>query len=336
MEGMRNLLPFRSASAPTSPVAALATVAAAVAVSAGIATAPTAFSAAAPASVKIVAADAETDTSAVRTVGRDVSYQGLTVRIPALGEGVQAAAQNTSGETSITVSRSVDGTVVVKTEAHKFGQADEHSEAQAAVASTARPAAAKTCTDASYALAGWKLPSFKWYYNPAGSPAAVRASAASAISAGTTGLTKACGQKSLKLVPSYGGRTSAGVQVGAAGNCTGNDGRNVIGWRAGSGRWLGMTCTYFKTIRGKKTVTGTDTALNTQYKFFTSVKSCSNAYDLQSVVLHERGHSLGLNHVSQTAHASAVMTPALSACTVGKRTLGLGDYRGLAKTYGTR
>ncbi|WP_345732999.1 matrixin family metalloprotease, partial [Cryptosporangium minutisporangium] len=74
----------------------------------------------------------------------------------------------------------------------------------------------------------------------------------------------------------------------------------------------------------------------TQYKFFTTTKNCNNAYDLQSVVLHERGHSLGLNHVSQSANASAVMTPALSACSVGKRTLGLGDYRGLAATYGTR
>ena len=333
MEGMRNLLPFRAA--PTATVAALATVVAAVAVSAGTATAPAAVNATAPtAVVKLVAADAETDLSTVVTTGSDLRYQGLTVRIPAAGEGVQAAAQSITGDISITVSRSADGSVIVKTDVHSESQADELAEAQAVNATAIRPSAAKTCKDASYALSGWKLSGFKWFYNPAGAPASVRSSAAFAIGAGTTALVKTCGQKKLKLVPSYGGATAAGVQVGAAGNCTGNDRRNVIGWRAGAGKWLGMTCTYFKTINGKKTVTGTDTALNTQYKFFTSTKNCSNAYDVQSVVLHERGHSLGLNHVSQAAHASAVMTPALSACSVGKRTLGLGDFRGLTKLYG--
>ncbi|GAA0258650.1 matrixin family metalloprotease [Cryptosporangium japonicum] len=331
---MRNLLTLRS-SAPTISIAALVATAA---VTAGIATAPAALTATAPAGPKLVAADTETDLATVAADGDTIRYQGLTVRVPAAGEGVQAAAQSTSGDISITVSRATDGSVVVKTEAHGEGEShdEEHGEAQAVNATAIRPAAAKTCKDAAYALSGWKLGSFKWYYNPAGAPASVRSSAVAAIAAGTTGLTKACGQKSLKLVPSYGGSTSAGVQVGAAGNCTGNDGRNVIGWRAGTGKWLGMTCTYFKTIKGKKTVTGTDTALNTQYKFFTATKNCSNAYDLQSVVLHERGHSLGLNHVSQAAHASAVMTPALSACSVGKRTLGLGDYKGLAAMYGTR
>ncbi|MFI5955335.1 matrixin family metalloprotease [Cryptosporangium sp. NPDC051539] len=324
------------------PVAALATVAAAVAVVAGIATPVATSTAAAPAGVTIVAGDAETTLSAVRVDGANVKFQGLTVRIPAAGEGVQAAAESTSGDLSITVSRSADGTVVVRTDKHEYAAASssqaapESHVAQAAAASTARANAAKTCTDSAYALSGWKLSSFKWYYNPAGAPAAVRAGAPASISAATTSLTRACGKKSIKLAPSYGGATAAAVQVGAAGNCTGNDGRNVIGWRAGSGRWLGMTCTYFKSINGRKTVTGTDTALNTQYKFFTSAKSCSGAYDLQSVVLHERGHSLGLNHVSQASHASAVMTPALAPCSVGKRSLGLGDYRGLAATYGVR
>jgi len=318
---MRNLL--HTASAPAFSVAALATVTAAVAVAAGIATAPATIAAASSAPAGVV------------TDGTTVRYAGLSVRVPAAGEGVQAAAQSTSGDITLTVSRTVDGAVVVKTDTHRHGQADEHGVAQAATAISTRPSAAKTCTDSAYTLSGWKLPSFTWYYNPAGTPASLAGTAASAISTATQALSTACGQKSLKLVPSYAGQTSAEAQVGTAGNCTGNDGRNVIGWRAGAGKWLGMTCTYYKTVNGRNTVTGTDTALNTQYRFFTSTANCTSAYDLQSVVLHERGHSLGLNHVDQTTHASAVMTPALSPCTAGKRTLGLGDYRGLAAMYGT-
>ena len=331
---MRTLLPLRfprmsvGAVAPTTTVAVFVAVAATVAVTAGLAAATV------PASVTLVAADAETNVSTVTTDGTNIRYQGLTVGLPAAGEGVQAAAQTTSGDLSITVSRSAAGAVVVKTDKHAHGPAEQHI-AQAANALTTRASSAKTCTDGAYALAGWKLPSFTWYYNPARTPAALSGTAAAAISAGTTALNSACGQRNLALVASYGGQTSAAAQVGAAGNCIGNDGRNVIGWVAG-GQWLGMTCTYYKTVNGAKTVTGTDTALNTRYKFFTSTANCSNAYDLQSVVLHERGHSLGLNHVDQAAHASAVMTPAISSCAAGKRTLGLGDYQGLVALYGTR
>lgn len=331
---MRNRLPLR-ATAKTSAIAALAGIAAAVTASTGIATGP-----ATPANVTLAAAGTQTSASGVVNDGRTVRYAGLAIEIPAAGAGVSAAAQSTSGDLTLTVSRNTDGTIVVTTDKHEHGTAEaqtgERGTAQAAAASSTRAAAAKTCTDSAYLLSGWKMPGFAWYYNPAGAPAAIAGSAGSAITNATVALSRTCGQRAIGLTPAFAGQTRATVQVGAAGNCTGNDGKNVIGWRAGSGRWLGMTCTYFRTANGRKTVTGTDTALNTRYRFFTSTANCSNAYDLTSVVLHERGHSLGLNHVDQNTHASAVMTPALSACSIGKRTLGLGDYRGLAALYGTR
>jgi hypothetical protein len=323
---MRNKLPFRSSTAPTtakvSALVAVTAVAAAITIAAGVGTTAT------EAGTKPA-----TTISTAKTVfndGTTVRYAGLSVRIPAAGEGVSAAAQSTSGDLSLTVTRDNAGKVVVATDKHVEGTA------QAMTATATRAAAAKTCTDGSYALSGWKDTSFTWYFNPTGAPAAIRSTAGSAITNATLALTRACGQRKIGLNPTFAGQTGTTPQIGAAGNCTGNDGKNVIGFRAGTGRWLGMTCTYFKTINGKKTVTGTDTALNTQYAFFTSTANCNNAYDLTSVVLHERGHSLGLNHVDQTTHASAVMTPALSPCTIGKRTLGLGDYRGLVALYGTR
>ena len=327
MWGMPNKLPFRSTTAPTtakvSALAAVSAVAAAIAIASGVGTIT-------EASTKPIAATVTKPATKATTDGTTVRYAGLSVRVPAAGEGVSAAAQSTSGELSLTVSRELTGKVVITTDAHAEGTA------QAMTATATRAAAAQTCTDGGYALSGWKDAGFRWYYNPAGAPAAVRSSAGSAITNATVALTRACGQKQIGLNPTFAGQTGTAPQIGAAGNCTGNDRKNVIGFRAGSGRWLGMTCTYFRTVSGKKIVTGTDTALNTQYAFFTSTARCSNAYDLTSVVLHERGHSLGLNHVNQGAHASAVMTPALAPCSIGKRTLGLGDYRGLVALYGTR
>jgi hypothetical protein len=329
--GMRNKLPFRSATAPAtatlSAFAAAAAVAAAITAASGVTTTATNTT---PTNLKLIAANPQTELTQIKNNGKTISYRGISIQIPAPDEGVSAAAQSTSGDLSLTATRDNAGKVVVATDKHVEGTA------QAMTATATRAAAAKTCTDGSYALSGWKDTSFTWYFNPTGAPAAIRSTAGSAITNATLALTRACGQRKIGLNPTFAGQTGTTPQIGAAGNCTGNDGKNVIGFRAGTGRWLGMTCTYFKTINGKKTVTGTDTALNTQYAFFTSTANCNNAYDLTSVVLHERGHSLGLNHVDQTTHASAVMTPALSPCTIGKRTLGLGDYRGLVALYGTR
>ncbi|HSV64387.1 MAG TPA: matrixin family metalloprotease [Mycobacteriales bacterium] len=63
---------------------------------------------------------------------------------------------------------------------------------------------------------------------------------------------------------------------------------------------------------------------------------CSGAYDVQSVLTHEQGHTFGLSHVDLTTHSTQVMATAIGACDTSKRLLGMGDYTGLARLYGTR
>lgn len=54
------------------------------------------------------------------------------------------------------------------------------------------------------------------------------------------------------------------------------------------------------------------------------------------MLTHEQGHTFGLSHVDLTTHSTQVMATAIGACDTSKRLLGMGDYTGLARLYGTR
>jgi hypothetical protein len=62
--------------------------------------------------------------------------------------------------------------------------------------------------------------------------------------------------------------------------------------------------------------------------------SCNHRYDLESTVTHERGHTFGLGHVSESNHGNLTMSSASNgACQFSERTLGRGDVLGLANKY---
>lgn len=44
---------------------------------------------------------------------------------------------------------------------------------------------------------------------------------------------------------------------------------------------------------------------------------------------HERGHTFGLEHVSEYAHGKLTMSPIIKACHESERTPGKGDLLGL-------
>jgi hypothetical protein len=62
--------------------------------------------------------------------------------------------------------------------------------------------------------------------------------------------------------------------------------------------------------------------------------SCRNRYDLEAVMTHERGHTFGLNHVSESGHGNLTMSTQINGpCQLTERTLGWGDVLGLDNKY---
>ena len=131
----------------------------------------------------------------------------------------------------------------------------------------------------------------------------------------------------------YLGRTTRAVQVTASGGCSAGDADNVVAFGDLPGGVLGVTCTWsFDDIAVES-----DIRLNSgDFWWTTSPTSadCDDAYDVESVMTHERGHSFGLGHVSEEAHAHATMSTAINGpCQKTEVTLGKGDVLGLRAMY---
>ena len=60
-----------------------------------------------------------------------------------------------------------------------------------------------------------------------------------------------------------------------------------------------------------------------------SSRSCRGMYDLEGVMTHERGHTFGMGHVSETGHGNLTMSTNINgACQMTERSLGRGDVLG--------
>jgi hypothetical protein len=99
------------------------------------------------------------------------------------------------------------------------------------------------------------------------------------------------------------------------------DGENGVGWAPLEDGTLGVTIY-------DPSIDEADMGINTRYPWNLGCQELSTSYDLQTVLLHENGHVVGLDHSTDTG---SVMYPSYQQADC---TLGQDDINGIRSIYG--
>ena len=172
----------------------------------------------------------------------------------------------------------------------------------------------------SFGWNGWSGRTVRWRYNDANRPASIVASSSATISRLQTAMAKWSAVCNVQFV--YEGTTSNAASLAT----NARDGVNVISWVALPGIATGITYVGASGFTGQMfTLDEADMLLNYQYN-----------PSLDSTLLHEVGHLLGLKHSNQE---NAVMsgpntTPDPSTVYTGLSTLQADDIAGCVSLYG--
>jgi hypothetical protein len=251
---------------------------------------------------------------------------GVSVIIPARGQGVWAAALDVGGRWRVVgVSTAPDGSVSV------VGEGAESA--------PAAPGSTQTdpCSDSAYTLYSntWNK-TYDWYFNASTTPSEIsEGTATSGIRNAVENITQAhnsCGlPDNVSAKQHYQGTTSKSPNIGNGSSCQSSDGKNVVGFGDLASTDLAFTCWW---TSGNKTVES-DLRLNkTEYTWVVNIGgNCTTKYSVEAVATHEFGHAFGLGHVNEGTHGKLTMSPVILPCQSSEKTLGLGDVRGLEAQY---
>ncbi len=198
------------------------------------------------------------------------------------------------------------------------------------------------CKDRTFHLEGhkWRT-SLRYGINLAKAPARLGATTVvQQIKAANANMRKGrntCGRPRLGTPAAhYTGRTNAAPNIKPAPTsitCGDFNTKNVVGFGNLPGDLLGWTCYWWV---GTGRMGAADIMLDSGTRLVTSIPAgCTNKWDFEGTVTHEFGHAYGMGHTGN-GHSNLTMDHAERPCSTYARTLGLGDWLGMKKMYGTR
>lgn len=267
--------------------------------------------------------------------GRVITDHGVGTVLPAPGQSIYVDSLTTEGSQELEVTRYRNGTVELK-------YVGDESQNEPEIGTASSPG---ECSDGAYDDLSRKVKGdLLWYFNPRTTPGELsRKAAVRAIRKGTANITNTRNNCRLgDRVPSYvsmayNGSTRDRAQVGTGGGCSGNDKKTVVSFGRLPKTALAVACTVVALESGYDRVHWSDIMINKTSVNWTTrpnARSCKRRFDLASTVTHERGHTFGLGHVSESSHGKLTMSARSNGtCQSSERSLGRGDVLGLGNKY---
>lgn len=271
---------------------------------------------------------------------RVIRDNGVGTVLPDPGQSVFVDATTTEGFQELEVTRYKDGTV----DLNHVG--DESEDAQTSPDLVTAASGPSECSDRAFNLRDYKaFVVLRGYFNTNSTPNGLsRRAAVRAVRRGTADVFDSRNNCHMgdrvpdQIGMSYEGSINARAQVGTGGNCIGQDRKSVVSFGTLRSSALAVTCTERHLIDGKWHTKWSDIMINKAHFKWTTrprSRSCNGLkYDVESTVAHERGHTFGLDHVSESTHGNLTMSDRSNGpCQLSERSLGRGDVLGLARKY---
>jgi hypothetical protein len=293
--------------------------------------------------------------------GRLITSGNVAVNVPGPGKGVSADAVEDGGESGLMVVTMPNGDVSISTAGDPGGI---HI-----LTNTGDPCADglatgcdDPCVDTAHVVNSRHAKvkrSQPWWFNAGSRPNEFPTAAPvrDAIKAGTQNIVRTdndCGLSDVvpKTAP-YKGTTTRTSDMkfpnGTANGCkTSTDGKNTVDFGRLISPTIGFACTFLTSADGVKWFIkqadirlridgGAGDPTDTEWTTVIDPNTCSDLWDVESVMTHERGHAFGLKHPCDACpnddHFLLTMHESGLPCYKYARTLGRGDRAGLNQLY---